>query len=222
MITGQRLLAAAETVYKAGHQIDKMMDFLIDETCLYIDKEENLFTNIEKTKDDFSPEDDWICCSYIENIPILKSPRRNTKPSSWLGYMITIYDEVDAEIFKNWEPSLYVIYGPGDSDGEWAAGSFADEIMKDEWKLHKDGRFWISASDEDNINHFDCWFFALPVTALNNEESLQKFVIEPAIKLMKMNKDNYKDVNLKMAFPNDSPAFSFKKDGEKFSMLRSS
>lgn len=221
MITGKRLLAAAETVYKAGHQIDKMMEFLEDETCLFIDKEENLFTNIEKTKGELLNANDWISCCYILNIPISTSPRKNTKPSSWLGYMITIYDERDSEIFKNWEPSLYVMYGPGISDEEWEAGSFADEIIKNEWKLRKDGRLWISASDEKDTNHFDCWFFALPVTELNNEESLRKFVIEPAIKLIKMNKDNYKDINLKMAFPEESPAFSFEKDGDNFRMIRS-
>ncbi len=213
-MTGKRLQVAAETVFKAGQQLNKMMERLNEMACDGLEKA-GLITDPEEIEDDgLIGDEDWIYKSTISNLPIYPSSRHK-KTSSWLAFQMTIYDEDDIAMFIDWEPVLYVLYGPGGNEDYFEVGPLAD-IFTEHRNGPLNGAHVVNFKADTDSKKSDHWFFALPLTALGNEELLKSYVIEPAIKLIKNGIDNVDENQVFTGIP----AFRYREEDEKIRIVR--
>jgi hypothetical protein len=211
-MSGKRLLIAAKTLFKAGEQLNAMVECLEEKVGKALTREPFIAKLDEEEWDVDQNEEDWVTKSYIVNIPLYETKRKKN-PYAWIGFMIVIYDEDEIAQVDGWEPALYVMYGPGGKDGGWDVGGFD---YKAECRLQEpDGRIWLYKDKDDD--KWDSWFFVLPLTALSNEDALQLFVVEPMCKLLKM---GLKKLDPSQAFPHNNPVFRFRMGEEKIEIIR--
>jgi hypothetical protein len=209
---GKRLLTAAEVVLTAGKQIESML------TCLETKMTEALsrakYAEKGEIEEEFADTDTWICEGSVKSIPLYENTRKKS-PYAWLGFQATIYDEEDISQVNGWEPSLYVMYSPGDSFGFGAFNWSLNEFIE------PSNRIFIFPSDEDDPGCLDSWCFVLPLTEIGTEKALEDYIVTPVINLLEAKEiDRIKSLDENTIFSSDNPAFRFHKDGDIINILR--
>jgi hypothetical protein len=128
---------------------------------------------------------------------------------------MTIYDEDDIAKFIDWEPALYVLYGPGGNEDFFEVGPLA-VVFTDHRNEPLNGNRIVNFKADTNSKKTDHWVFALPLTAIGNEELLKRYVIEPAIKLIKNGTSNVDEAQVF----SEIPALRFVEEDERVRILR--
>lgn len=202
-MSGKTLLNAAKIIAKTGDQLQGMLEIinakLITELESIVSGKGKEVRVDEGGTDEQYTEGGWFLQAYLFNLHIYEGKRKTASGS--IAVQIILYDEDDIEI-PGWEPSLSVMYQPGDVAFE--IGNFSLSNLLEEG----------CALEESNRMLWRCeagwWGFAVPLVKLNSEEDIVLQVIEPVKKL-------YDNIEAANAFPDDSIAFQFKIDGD---MLR--
>lgn len=196
---GKKLFQAAKIVSKACGQIQALGDALY----LKLEKELKQLENVSDVSSGYSKyENDsstWLSIRWMEDLAITDSPKR--KPTRHVAFQIFLYDEGEDAMIKNWEPSIYIIYGPGrdsfEDDSIRITSCFEDDFTvldKNDNQLWR----WYELSDDT----LDSWFFAVPLVKINNESDLQEQIVNPVISLLKTD-------DPKGSFPDNSCAYKF-------------
>jgi len=209
MLIGKRLLVAAEVVEKTGKQVDIMLDCLQNQLIESLD-EHGIVAELNDNLDDILRDNnEWIIKSYVKNIALYKT-RRHKKPYGYIALQTTIYSEEEMSQVDNWEPLLYIAYSPENL----GAGPFDYSRCT---ISSQDNKLCFYPSDDSSADNLDCWFFAIPLSEVTNENVLDECIVTPACKLLKL---DFKDVvSSKIVQAHDLP-FSFKMENDRISLSR--
>ena len=172
---GIKLLTAARIIAKAGEQIDTMIEILGEKLIEALTNEKEKKSAVDWSEDGNYGKEAWIYKSYLCDIALLQG--KSPKPYAHIAVQIVLYDEDEAQI-QAWEPSLYIMYGPGEEAFTLEDSLWLSSAKEDKW--HLDGnRLWRWKEDDG-----ECWGFVLPLVKLNSEEDLVEQVVVPVKKLL--------------------------------------
>jgi hypothetical protein len=200
---GIKLLTAARVIAKAGEQIEAMIEILEEKLIEALtDKKENI-SAVHWSCDGEYSEGGWIYKSYLWNIALQKG--RSKKPHAHIAIQVVLYDEDELQI-SGWEPSLYIMYGPGEEAFNLEDSLWLSSAKKDGWNL--DGnRLWRWKEEDE-----EGWGFVLSLVKLNSEEALEEQIVEPVKKLL----ERFAPSD---PFPSNSVAFRFTEGNDGINIL---
>jgi len=193
---GIKLLTAARIIAKAGEQIETMIEILKDKLIEGLTDEQKKISAVYLLGDGENSDGNWMIKSFFWDIALIKEEKRkNKKPYAHIAIKIVLYDEDELQI-SGWEPSLYIMYGPGEEAFNFEDSLWLSSAKDDEWNL--DGnRLWRFKEDDE-----DGWGFVLPLVKMDSEKALVEQIIEPVKKLLG-------DLPPSDPFPSNSVAFRF-------------
>ncbi len=195
-MNGKKLMNAAEIITKAGEQIEALNEILQDKLIDALADEKQKIRAKFLTDDVVHSAGNWMIKSYFYDIALFKG--KSKKPYTHLAIQIVLYDEEEVQI-QGWEPSIYIMYCPGEDEFDLESFCFRFSNLLDE-ECHLDGERlwrWAEESEED-----DSWMFSVPLVKMNCEEDLVQQIVGPVKKLIAGNTPHD-------TFPSDSVAFRF-------------
>lgn len=203
-MNGKTLLNAAKIIAKTGDQLDGILEIINEKLIEALESiqpgnRREVRVDEGRTYQQYT-EGNWFLQAFLFNLHIYEG--RRSKASGSIAVQIILYDEEDIEI-PGWEPSLSVMYHPGDVAAE--IGNFSlSSLIEEGCTLESNRMLW--RWDEDG------WGFAVPLVKLNSEEDIAHQIIEPVKKL-------YNKIEATTPFPDDSIAFQFEIDEDKLKII---
>jgi hypothetical protein len=206
MTNGNKILNAAKIIINTGEQIESLIEILEEKLIDALTDEKQKIRAEEWTDDGVNSAGDWIIKSYFWDVALLRG--KSKKPYAHVAIQIVLYDEEEVQI-QGWEPSIYIVYAPGEDEFELESFCFRFSKLIDE-DCHLDGDRlwrWKEKAEED-----DSWIFSLPIVKMSCEEDLVRQIVEPVKRLIAGETPS-------QAFPSDSVAFRFTYEGDKLRIL---
>ena len=182
-MNGENLFNAAAVMYKAGEEIDAMLEKMLA-LLLQRFKSIDWIREFKFMNDDADESSDWVYCDLINNYGIYKKGDRATSPSAYLGIQIKLCDTKEAEIVGP-QSLLYVLFSPG----EWAHDEFLLHNAVSAGYELEDGCLWRRYDDDEDRSlqrsweHEEC-AFVVSLTAINTPDDIRKLIVDPIYYLM--------------------------------------
>lgn len=194
-MNGKKLMNAAKIITQTGEQIGVLVDILHEKLIDALTDEKQKIRAEAWTDDGVNSAGEWMLTSYFWDYALLKG--KSKKPYTHVAIQIVLYDEEEVQI-QGWEPSIYIMYAPGQDAFDLESFCFRFSNLLDEG-CHLDGDcLWRWEEFEED----DSWMFSVPLVKMNCEEDLVQQIVEPVKKLIAGNIQSD-------AFPSDSVAFRF-------------
>ncbi|BBO73121.1 hypothetical protein DSCW_05380 [Desulfosarcina widdelii] len=180
-MNGENLFNAATVIYKAGEEIDAMLEKM---SALLKQKLESIegIRKVEFLDDDADNTSDWVYHDLIQNYGIYKRGARN--PGACLAIQIKLFDTGEAEIVGP-RALLYVLF----SSGEWKLNEFLlHSAVGEGFELEQECLWQRYDEDEDRSlkrswEDTEC-AYVVPLTAINTPEDVRTLIIDPIYCLM--------------------------------------
>ncbi|WP_319405702.1 hypothetical protein [uncultured Desulfosarcina sp.] len=181
-MNGENLFNAAAVIYKAGEEIEAMLEKLFSLLEQKLETVEGI-RKVEFKDDNADDTSEWVYRDLIRNYCIYKKGARN--PSAYLAIQIKLCDPEEAEIVGR-QPLIYVLFSSG---GDWALDEFLLQRAVSEGFELEDGCLWQRYDDDEDRSQQKSWSdtecaFVVPLTAFNTPEDLKEMIIDPIYLLM--------------------------------------
>ncbi|WP_319409476.1 hypothetical protein [uncultured Desulfosarcina sp.] len=181
-MNGENLFNAATVMYKAGEEIEAMLEKLFSLLEQKLKTVEGI-RKVEFKDDNADDTSEWVYRDLIRNYYIYKKSARN--PSAYLAIQIKLCDPEEAEIVGR-QPLIYVQFSSG---GDWALDEFLLHIAIREGFELEDECLWQRYDEDEDRTRKRSWndaecAFVVPLTAFNTPEDLQEMIIDPIYLLM--------------------------------------
>lgn len=204
-VNGKKLLNAARIISSAGAQIESMIEILNDKLIDTLgDEKKKVRVDADWADKSIRSAGNWLITSYFWDIALLKG--RSNKPYAHLAIQVMLYNEDEEFRIQGWEPSIYVMYAPGEDEFE-SDSNRLHRMLEENARLDED-RLWRWKEFEEN----DSWLFALPLVKINCEDDLVQQIVQPVKRLIA-------GETASEAFPSDSVAFHFAQEGDTLRIL---
>ena len=139
----------------------------------------------EAIRDDRTADSGWVVTDQASSLPLKSKGKGNKGVEGYLGFQISMTGDGIA-IPGNKEPLLHVFYWEDPCDFKDEYYAFFPYLHDDETPfeiLHSRLMFWGDLAN--TAWNERGWTFSLRLTTLNSPEDLRKFVIAPAMALLR-------------------------------------
>lgn len=183
-MSGENLFNAAKVMYKAGEEIDAMLEKLSALLVQKLETLEDVRKVVEQGDGQSDESSNWVYTDNIINFGVYR--KRARTPSAYLAFQVKLCDQKEAEIVGR-QPLFYVLFSAG---GDWELNEFLfHKAVSEGFELEGDC-LWQRYDEGEERSQVRSWWkeaecaFAVPLADLNTPKDLRAIAVDPIYALM--------------------------------------